>query len=54
MTKLSEMTHPYLKDWLWADGSLCYWRGNPNYSKNTKKKLELRLKQMIKTLKKIK
>ena len=54
MTRRSESVHPYMKDWLWADGSLCYWRGNPNYSEKTKKKLEIRVKQMINTLKKIK
>jgi len=44
----------YLKDSRWLSGELCYWRGNANYSEETKKKLEKRLKNMIsksKTLK---
>lgn len=38
----------YLRDEFWANGELCYWRGNPNYSEKTKKELEERLLKMIK------
>lgn len=37
----------YLKDERWADGTLCYWRDNPQYSAKEKAKLELRLKNML-------
>lgn len=32
--------HPYLHDYKWINGNLCYWRDNPNYSKETKARLE--------------
>jgi len=37
----------YLKDYLWIDGTLCYWRNNQNYSDETKRKLEQRTKEMV-------
>lgn len=37
----------YLKDSLWADGTLCYWRNNPQYSEKEKQKLEKRMEEMV-------
>jgi|DEB19_MinimDraft_3_1074340.scaffolds.fasta_scaffold00426_18 hypothetical protein len=42
----------YLKDSHWANGSLCYWRNNANYSEQTKRKLEKRLKVILKNFSK--
>ena len=43
MRHKTDNKHHYLKDYYWSSGKLCYWRNNPNYSENTKAKLEKRL-----------
>lgn len=47
MSYRSDNVHHYMKDWFWSNGTLCYWRDNPNYSEKTKKKLEIRMKKML-------
>lgn len=39
--------HPYWNLTNWINGTLCYWRGNNQYSPETRAKLEARLQEMI-------
>jgi hypothetical protein len=41
-----------MRDELWKDGKLCFWRDNPFYSKKTKMELEKRTIEMLKNVKK--
>lgn len=37
----------YLRNDLWRNGTLCFWKDNPNYSEKTKQELEKRLTQIL-------
>lgn len=39
--------HPYMRDYKWKSGDLCYWRNSNIYSQETKKKLEQRMIEMV-------
>lgn len=43
----SNSGHTYMQLWQWTNGTLAYWRNNPQYSEETKQRLEKRLQDMV-------